>query len=297
MNRRYQLEFLLLAALWGASFLFMRIAAPEFGPMPLMLLRCLVGAAVLLPIAWVSEGGAQMVRVARQDSGRLLFAGIFNSAIPFVMFGYAALALNAGFSSILNATTPIFGAIVAYLWLKERLTGWRIAGLVLGIAGVVVLSWEKATFREGEAGGWAVLACLVATFCYGIAGNFAKRHLGGVHPLLVAAGSQLGAMLVLLPPGLASWPQQMPSMAAWTSALALGSACTGLAYLLFFRLIANVSASVALSVTYLIPLFGIGWGWLFLGERVDLPMVVGGAIVVLGTALATGMLRPGSRLA
>ena len=297
MNRRYQIEFLLLAALWGASFLFMRIAAPEFGPMPLMLLRCLVGAAVLLPIAWASQGGAQLVRVARQSSGRLLFAGLFNSAIPFVMFGYAALALNAGFSSILNATTPIFGAIVAYMWLKERLTGWRIAGLAIGIAGVVVLSWEKASFREGEAGGWAVLACLVATFCYGIAGNFAKRHLGGVHPLLVAAGSQLGAMLVLLPPGLASWPQQMPSTAAWACALALGSACTGLAYLLFFRLIANVSASAALSVTYLIPLFGIAWGRLFLGERVDLPIVVGGAIVVLGTALATGMLRPGSRRA
>ncbi len=295
MNRRYQLEFLLLAALWGASFLFMRIAAPEFGPMPLMLLRCLVGAAVLLPIAWAREGGAQLARVARQSGGRLLFAGIFNSAIPFVMFGYAALALNAGFSSILNATTPIFGAIVAYLWLKERLTGWRVAGLVIGIAGVVVLSWEKASFREGEAGGWAVLACLVATFCYGIAGNFAKRHLGGVHPLMVATGSQMGAMLVLLPPGLASWPQQMPSLAAWASAFALGSACTGLAYLLFFRLIANVSASVALSVTYLIPLFGIAWGWLFLAETVDPPMVIGGAIVVLGTALATGMLRPGSR--
>ena len=296
MNGRYQLEFLLLAALWGASFLFMRVAAPEFGPLPLMLLRCLVGALVLLPIAWAREGG-RLFRIGRANSGRLLLAGIFNSAIPFVMFGYAALALNAGFSSILNATAPIFGAIVAYVWLKERLTRWRIAGLAIGIAGVVVLSWDKASFRGDGAGGWAVLACLVATFCYGIAGNFVKRRLGGVHPLLVAAGSQVGATLVLLPPGLAGWPQQSPSMVAWASALALGSACTGLAYVLFFRLIANVSASVALSVTYLIPLFGIGWGWLFLSETVDLPMVIGGAIVVLGTALATGMLRPGARAA
>jgi drug/metabolite transporter (DMT)-like permease len=297
MNRRFQLEFVLLAALWGASFLFMRLAAPEFGPMPLMLVRCLVGALVLLPIAVAREGGGELIRVGRAASGRLLVAGTFNSAIPFVMFGYAALALNAGFSSILNATAPIFGAIVAYLWLKERLTGWRITGLAVGIAGVVVLSWDKASFSGGEAGGWAVLACLVATLCYGIAGNFARRHLGGVHPLLVATGSQLGATLVLLAPGAAGWPQEPPSAAAWACALALGSACTGLAYVLFFRLIANVGASTALSVTYLIPLFGIAWGWLFLDERVDLPMLVGGAIVVLGTALATGMLRPGVRRA
>ena len=297
MNGRYQLEFLLLAALWGASFLFMRVAAPEFGPLPLMLLRCLVGALVLLPIAWAREGGRRLLRIARAHGGRLLLAGLFNSAIPFVMFGYAALALNAGFSSILNATTPIFGAIIAYVWLRERLTGWRIAGLAIGIAGVMVLSWDKASFRDAGAGGWAVLACLVATFCYGIAGNFVQRRLGGVHPLLVATGSQLCATLVLLPPGVAGWPEQPPSWAAWLSALALGSACTGLAYVLFFRLIANVSASVALSVTYLIPLFGIGWGWLFLSETVDLPMAIGGAIVVLGTALATGLLRPGARAA
>ena len=293
MNRRFQLEFVLLAALWGASFLFMRIAAPEFGPMPLMLVRCLVGAVVLLPIALAREGGGGLARAARAASGRLFVAGIFNSAIPFVMFGYAALALNAGFSSILNATAPIFGAIIAYAWLKERLSGWRIAGLAIGIAGVVVLSWDKASFRGDAAGGWAVLACLVATFCYGIAGNFVRRHLGGTHPLLVATGSQLAATLVLSAPGIAAWPQEPPSAASWACAITLGSACTGLAYVLFFRLIANVSASAALSVTYLIPLFGIAWGWLFLGETVDLPMLAGGAIVVLGTALATGMLRPG----
>jgi drug/metabolite transporter (DMT)-like permease len=294
MNRRFQLEFVLLAALWGASFLFMRIAAPEFGPMPLMLVRCLVGTLVLLPIAWAREGGGALVRVAREASGRLLFAGILNSAIPFVMFGYAALALNAGFSSILNATAPIFGAIIAYAWLKERLTGWRVTGLAIGIAGVVVLSWDKASFRGDAAGGWAVLACLAATFCYGIAGNFVRRHLGGIHPLLIATGSQLAATLFLLGPGVVEWPQQQPSAASWACAIALGSACTGLAYVLFFRLIANAGASVALSVTYMIPLFGIAWGWLFLGETVDLPMLMGGAIVVLGTALATGMLRPGA---
>ena len=292
MNRRYQAEFVLLAAIWGASFLFIRVAVPEFGPLPLMLVRCAVGAAVLLPIAWVRHGGARLVDEAGRHGGRMVLGGVLNSAIPFVMFGFAGLWLTAGFSSILNATTPIFGAIVGYFWLRDRLTGWRVAGLVIGIAGVVLISWDKASFREGEGGGWAVLACLVATFSYGIAGNFAKRHLGGINPLVVAAGSQVGATLVLLPPGIALWPSQAPSGGAWFSALALGAVCTGLAYVLFFRLIANVSTSAALSVTFLIPLFGLIWGWLFLSETVDASMLVGGLVIVIGTALANGVLRP-----
>ena len=295
MNRRYQLEFVLLAAIWGASFLFMRIAAPEFGPLSLMLVRSAIGSAVLLPVAWARQGGVVLVGQARAHGGRLFLAGILNSAIPFAMFGYAALSLSAGFASILNATAPIFGAIIGYLWLKDRLTGWRVAGLVIGIAGVVVLSWDKASFRGGDAAGWALIACLFATLCYGIAGNFAKKHLAGINPLVVAAGSQLGATLILLPPGILQWPSLPPSPAAWLAALLLGSLCTGLAYVLFFRLIANVSSSAALSVTFLIPLFGVFWGWMFLGETVDLPMLTGGAIVVFGTALATGMMKPQRR--
>jgi drug/metabolite transporter (DMT)-like permease len=200
-----------------------------------------------------------------------------------------------GFSSILNATAPIFGAIVGYFWLKDRLTAWRAAGLLIGIAGVVVLSWDKASFRGGDAAGWAVLACLVATFCYGIAGNFAKRHLGGIDPLVVAAGSQVGATLALLVPGIALWPADVPTIRAWAAALVLGAASTGLAYALFFRLIANVSSAAALSVTFLIPVFGVLWGWLFLAETVDGSMVTGAAVVLLGTALSTGILGPRAR--
>ena len=145
MSRRYQFEFVLLAAVWGASFLFMRIAAPAFGPLPLMALRCAIGAAVLVPIVLLVSRPT-VVDVVRRRGGSLLFAGLVNSAIPFVLFGFAALSLSAGFASILNATTPIFGAVVGYLWLHERLTPLRIIGLVVGLAGVVVLSWDKATF-------------------------------------------------------------------------------------------------------------------------------------------------------
>ena len=293
MTRRHQSEFILLAAIWGASFLFIRVAVPEFGPIPLMLVRCAVGAAVLLPIAWIRHRGARLAAETGRHGGRMLLGGILSSVIPFVMFGFAGLWLTAGFSSILNATTPIFGAIVGYFWLRDRLTGWRIAGLAIGIAGVVLISWDKASFREGDGGGWAILACLVATFTYGVAGNFAKKHLAGINPLIVAAGSQVAATLVLLPPGIALWPGQMPSGAAWFSALAIGAVCTGLAYVIFFRLIANVSTTAALSVTFLIPLFGLIWGWLFLSERVDRSMLVGGAVILVGTALANGAWRPG----
>ncbi len=290
MSRRYQFEFVLLAAVWGASFLFMRIAAPAFGPLPLMALRCAIGAAVLVPIVLLVSRPT-VVDVVRRRGGSLLFAGLVNSAIPFVLFGFAALSLSAGFASILNATTPIFGAVVGYLWLHERLTPLRIIGLVVGLAGVVVLSWDKATFGA-DGTFWAVVGILVATACYGVAGNFAKRAFVGVDPVIVAAGSQTGALLVLLGPGIAAWPDAAPPLAAWLCALALGAVSTGLAYLLFYRLIASAGPSAAMSVTFLIPVFGVVWGMLFLGETLDAPTVVGGAIVLLGTALATGVLAP-----
>jgi drug/metabolite transporter (DMT)-like permease len=288
---RQRLEFVCLAAIWGASFLFIRIAAPEFGPMPLMLLRCLVGAVVLLPLALARHGPRGLAAQGAAAWGRLLVAGVLSSAIPFVMFGFAGLWLTAGFASILNATTPIFGAIVGYFWLRDRLTPARVLGLVVGLAGVALISGQRVGMEEGGYGVLAVLACLVATSSYAISGNFAKTRLAGVDPLVLAAGSQVAAVLVLLPGGVSFWPALWPSGAAWASAAALGGMCTGLAFVLFFRLIGQVSASTALSVTFLIPVFGVFWGWLFLEERVDLRMVLGGAVVVLGTALATGF-RP-----
>ena len=293
---RLRLEFVCLAAIWGASFLFIRVAAPEFGPMPLMLMRCLIGAAILFPLALSRHRMHGLAAQVGPAWGRLFVAGLLNSAIPFVMFGFAGLYLSAGFASILNATTPIFGAVVGYLWLGDRLTPIRAAGLVIGLAGVALISWQRVDIAEGSMGLLAVLACLVATFTYGIAGNFAKTRLTQIDPLVLAAGSQVGALIALVPGGIAFWPAQWPTAAAWASAFALGSLCTGIAYVLFFRLIGRLSASAALSVTFLIPVFGVLWGWLFLAEQVDLWMLLGGAVVVLGTALATGMIglpRPG----
>lgn len=290
MKSRDLAELLALAALWGASFLFMRLGAGEFGPVALAGLRVIGATLFLLPLL-VARGQLAALRA----HWRAIFAvGIANSALPFLAYSYAALSITAGLSSIFNASTPLWGALIAWLWLKDRPTAWWALGLVIGFAGVLWLAWDKASFKPGADGlssGWAVVACLAATLLYGWSANFAKRHLGGAPPLAVATGSQLSAAVVLLPPMWWWWPAQTPSATAWIAVALLAVACTGVAYVLYFRLIAQVGPANAISVTFLIPVFAVLWGWMFLGEKLTLAMLLGCAVILIGTALATGLLR------
>jgi drug/metabolite transporter (DMT)-like permease len=215
------------------------------------------------------------------------------SALPFVFFAVAALALNTGLSAILNAMSPLWGALIAWLWLGERLSGLRIAGLALGFAGVVWLAGDAASLAPGEHGVSAALAvgaCVAATMCCGFGANCARRHLVGVPALAIAAGSQAAAALWLLLPGGWLWPQVMPPPGAWAAVAALAAPCTALAYLLYFWLIARLGAARAISVTFLIPVFGMAWGYVFLGEAVTPVMLLGCAVVLAGTALASGVI-------
>lgn len=282
------LELLLLAALWGASFLFMRMGAAEFGPIALTLLRVAGAALCLLPLlAW----RRQLDTLLTHWRG-IALVGVVNSALPFLLYSVAALAIESGLSAVLNATAPLWGALIAAAWLGERLTASRVAGLALGFAGVMLLAWDQASLRPGEHGvsaGVAIAACLGATLCYGFGANYARARLRGVAPMALAAGSQLAAAVVLALPAAWAWPAQMPGPRSWAAVAALAALCTGLAYLLYFRLIARLGASRAISVTYLIPVFGVAWGALFLGERVTPAMLGGGAVVLAGTALATGL--------
>jgi len=287
LKRRDVVELLLLAALWGGSFLFMRVAAPQFGAFALMALRTGIGALVLLPFVLHAASGAEM----RANAGRIAWVGLLNSALPFVMFGYATQHLSASYTSILNATTPFWGAIVAYLWLGERLGRWRVLGLAIGFGGVLVLVWGRLG-AGGEGNGRAILATLVATLCYGIASAATKKQLGNVSALTGAAGSQLFAALMLLPFAIVSWPAQPPDAWAWASAVLIGVLCTGLAYLIFFRLIDRVGSTRAISVTFLVPVFGMLWGALFLDETITTRMFAGAATILAGTALTTGLLDP-----
>jgi drug/metabolite transporter (DMT)-like permease len=284
------LELLALAAIWGASFLFMRIGAGEFGAVPMAALRIAGGALLLLPL--VAARG--QVHELRCHWRAIAVVGLLNSAVPYALFALAALAINAGLSSILNATAPLWGALVAWLWLADRLTPARILGLVIGFAGVVWLASDRASFKPGEHGvsaATAIGACLLATLCYGISANFTKRQLTGVPPLAVAAGSQLAAALMLALPALWLWPATQPGAAAWWSMAGLAFVCTGLALLIYFRLIARLGAARAITVTFLIPVFGVLWGAMFLGEAITTSVLAGCAVILLGTALTTGALK------
>ncbi len=286
MKPRHLAELIALAALWGASFLFMRLGAAQFGAAPLAALRVIGASAMLLPlVAWHRQSAD-----LRRHWRTIGFVGLTNSALPFLCYGYAALSISAGLAAIFNAATPLFGAVIAWLWLKDRITPARALGLAIGFSGVLWLAWDKASFKPGGTG-WAVVACLAATLLYGISASFAKRHLTGVPPLAVAAGSQLSAALVLALPALASWPAVTPSPLAWAAIAGLAFASTGLAYVMYFRLIAAVGPANAITVTFLVPVFAVLWGGIFLGETLTHAMVIGCAVIVLGTGLATGLLK------
>ncbi len=280
-------ELLLLGAVWGASFLFMRWGAPEFGALTLAWLRVLGASLLLLPLLMLRQGKQPLSDMGQHWKPLLVF-GLLNSALPFALFAFAALHLPAGLSSILNATVPMWSALVAWAWLSQAPTATRLLGLGIGFGGVVLLIWAK-TGLAGDARLWAVLACLLATLNYAVAAIGTKRWLGSLSPLTVATGSQVSAMLWLTLPGLLAWPATTPGARSWMSLGLLALLCTALAYILYFRLMSRVGAQNAVTVTFLIPLFAVLWGALFLGEALTLPMLGGGAMVLAGTALALGL--------
>jgi drug/metabolite transporter (DMT)-like permease len=280
----------LLAAIWGSSFLFMRLGAVEFGAVPTAGVRVAIAALFLLPLLLWRGLGPQLARHWKKT----FFVGLLNSGIPFACISYALLSISTGLSSVLNATVPLFGALVAWFWLKDRPNGIRILGLVIGFLGVALLAWDKASFKpevSGLATGWAVLASLLACLFYGISASYTKRHLGGLPSLVTATGSQLGATLGLALPTVWLWPQRMPGTSAWLALLAVGVLCTGVAYILFFRLIENIGPARSLTVTFVVPVFAVIYGSLFLQEVVSMWMVFCGAIIICGTALSANLLQ------
>jgi drug/metabolite transporter (DMT)-like permease len=287
-------EFLLLAAIWGASFLFMHLGAVEFGPLPTAGGRVAIASVFLLPILLARGHGAEL----RKHWKLTLAVGVLNSALPFASIAFALLAISTGLSSILNATVPLFGAAVAWLWLKDRLEGSRVVGLLIGFLGVALLAGNKASFNPTASDlstGWAIFLCLFACLCYGISASFTRRYLGGVPSLVLATGSQLGATLLLAPLAWWFWPAHPVSAKAWVALVALGVVCTGVAYVLYFRLIERAGPSKALSVTFAIPVFAIVYGVVLLGETVTPWMVLCGFVILLGTSLSAGLIRWGSR--
>lgn len=287
--REWVPEFVLLALLWGSSFLFMREGAHEFGPFATAWVRISLAALILTPVLiWRRE-----VRVLKQHWRPALSSGLLNAGIPFACYAYALMHINTGLTSILNATTPLFGALIAWVWLGDKLNVTRALGLALGFTGVVLLANDVPggiSFKAGGSG-FAVVACLVATFCYGVAGSFTKRYLHNVPSLVTTTGSLWGASLGLTVPALLSWPSDMPSLHAWGALGIAGLLCTALAYVLYFRLMARTGPARAMTVTYLIPVFANVFGVIFLDEVVTHWMMGCALVIVLGTALASGLIQ------
>ena len=282
MNQANLIRLILLAAIWGASFLFMRMAAPALGPVVMTMLR--VGAAALF--LWMV---ARLLYQGEMMTGRyrdFLFLGVVGVATPFTLFGYAAQSLSASIMSILNATAPIWGVVIGVLWYRQAVTWKRAVGLLMGVVGVSILvSFDPTTVSRNAL--LPVMAVLGATFCYGIASSYAQG-VQGVKPFDQAHGSMWGAMVLMLPL-LPFFPiREAPSTEVVSAVLLLGVLCTGVAFLLYFRLIKEVGAASTLTVTFLIPLFGVFWGSLLLDEQVGWHTLVGGLFVLTGTAWGTG---------
>lgn len=271
-----------LAAIWGASFSFMRVAAPVLGPIVTAETRVLLGGLALL--AWFRLTGFDPR--LREHWRLYALVGLVNSAVPFALYAFAAMHLPASLLAILNATSPMFGLAFGALFAGERITVRKLAGLVIGAAGVALVT-RPAGIEAGPMFGWAVGASLGACCGYGLTGVLIKRWGGGAPPKGIAVGNQLAAALFLLPFLPVLPPSAIPSALVVANVLGLALLASAVAFLLYFRLIADVGGTRALTVTYLIPLFGLAWGALFLGEALPPAALGGGALILVGTLFVT----------
>lgn len=283
-------DFILLSAVWGSSFMFMRLAVVDFGTLPTATLRAGIGALALLPLLFLRRQATPAVRAWKP----LMVAGVLNAAIPSACISFALLTISSGLGAIVNATVPLFGALVAFWWLGTRPSRLGALGLCIGFTGVALLAGDKVGFRSGTQAWPAALAMLAAAMgaCSGAMSTvYAKQRLSTVPPLVLAAGSQVGATLVLAVPALIFWPATPPGLQAWLAVIAAGVLCTGLGYVVFFRVLERAGPTRALTVTFVMPLFAMFYGVVFLSEEITLAMLACAAVVIGGTALSMGFFQ------
>ena len=286
MRARDVIELLLLSVLWGGAYLFTRAAVPSFGPAALVSMRLGIAALILLPIVFYRGGWPQL----RANPRALFMVGVPYTALPFMLMTWGALHITAGLSAVLNATAPMFAALVAHFILKDRLGVWRAGGLALGFVGVLILmSSGSVSLKTGE-GPLAVLAVLGTAMIWSVGANYTRHKMTGIDPLVTTAGSLALASLCLAPLAWATWPATLPTMRAWAEMAFLGIFSSGLGMWMYFRLLSRIGAVRAMSVTFLSPLVAMVSGALYLGEALTLQMLAGCAVVLLGTAMSLGLI-------
>lgn len=286
MNQKTTLMLIALSAIWGASFLFMRVASAEFGPLTLIFLRMLGAILVLAPFLMRKTLRSHIFESAKH----IIILSMANNVVPFVLLAYATLKLESGFTSLINATTPMWTALIAVGFFGTKVNRQQIVGLILAFLGIFILSADKLTFGS-QGMGWSILAGLGATLGYGIAGNYSKRYLSHLSAKEITVGTVLSSTLILTIPGLYFWPEVSPSTTAWVSTALLGILCTAVAYLIFFKVLAEAGSVATSTVTFLVPVFAIAWGVSLLGEQITLRMMIGMAMTLLGTALSVKLIK------
>ena len=290
MSLKNILHLISLGALWGASYLFIRLSIDEFGPVLIAEMRLLIAAILIGLFLFLNPARRTHLIIQSREWGRLMVVGIFNSALPFCLIAFAMGNLTAGMGAILNSTAPIWGSLVAYVWLQEKLSKWQMLGLLLGVLGVFVLVGDSTSFDfSGQF--LNPIAVLVATLSYGASASYIKRYCADLSALKMTFGSMLMGAFVLMPLAYYFWPELPISFVAWLAVLGLGAFSTAYAYVMYFRLIEEIGPAKAISSTFLIPVFGMLLGELFLNESITLRMIAGGVIILLGTAMSVGVMK------
>jgi drug/metabolite transporter (DMT)-like permease len=282
MNSRAYGQLLILGALWGAAFMFMRIAVPEFGALATAGARVTLACAMMIVCVIAMK---QSMRLRTHWKKYIVVGGV-NTAIPFIAYCFAALYIPSAYSAIANSTTPIWGALIAWLWFKEDLPWTKWLGIVLAFAGVVALvGLQPVAITPMVIAG--VVACLIGAMMYATASFLIKRYLTDAGGLAGSTGMVWGAFMWLIIPAIVAAPAQMPSLKAWGAVVALAVFCTVIGYILFFRLIDQIGPQRASSVAFLFPAFAAFWGWLFIDEPITMNMLLGMVLVLFGTALVS----------
>lgn len=294
-QRPWWVDFILLSAIWGSSFMFTKIAAQDIGAIPTAFCRVAVGALFLLPLLVLRHQTALL----KQHWKKAFILGIFYAGIPFTAYSFALMTISTSTAAIVNATTALFGALIAWLWLKEKPGLSRSVGLVLGFTGVSLLALQNAHAAPAEALAAqliGMLVCLLAPLCYGLSASYTKLYFSNIPALVSSTGSQIGATLFLAPFAMLFWPDHGMQLSTIGSLLALGIVCTGLAFIMFFRIIALAGPSKALTVTFAVPVFAAFYGLTFLNETITFTMMLCAVVILVGISLSTGLVRlPGKR--
>lgn len=289
MRATHLLGLLGLAVAWGTAYMFMRASVPAFGAVPMIFLRmALASVLVLWPLLLWRQGLAGFGSFLRHWR-EMALVGVAFTGLPFLALGFSAQSISAGMMAILQAGAPMSAAVVAHLWLKERLSFSRTLGLAVGLVGVTVLVWDKAALRDGA---WiGVSLTIAATVVWGLSSNYTRARLAHVDPLALAAGGIGFAALLTAPLAWLTWPQAAPDLKAWLEILFLGVVSSGLGFFLYFMLLQKVGAMRTVSVTFLNPVVAMASAAVYIGEPITLRMVLACAVILIGTALSLGLVR------